>query len=548
MTTAAVAKQKNSKTRSQETSILDRLQAVHWTTWLLLIVILFFAALRFRLRDVVLERDEGEYAYSGQLILQGVPPYKLAYNMKLPGTYAAYALIMSVFGETAAGIHIGLLLMNAATSLLIFLLGRKLFGTVAGAFAGMCYALASASPLLLGFAAHAENFVVFVAVAGILFLIHAMERDSLPLLLGTGTCLGLAFLMKQPGAVFALFALVYFLYDGQQRLNWEYGFPRVAALLVGMVWPFALTCLILYWAGVFSNFWFWTFSYASTYASEIPFTDALMFLEDAARHLFPIGWPICLLALLGLVAVFRDTRAVRHRDFAVGLLIFSGVGVCAGFYFRNHYFILLLPAISLLAGLALGSIPGLFDRWPSIQTVAQPVARWMPLAVFSTVFVIAMVQQRRFFFAGNPILASNQVYSDNPFLAAREVAKYLESASSPETRIAVLGSEPEIYFYSHRHSATGYIYTYALVENQQYAIRMQQEMIQEITRAQPEFVVFVDDELSWLRKQGGPQEPFLNWIQSYINGGYKKAAQVDVGGAAGHLLGNMPRVYVFRRK
>ena len=58
---------------------------------MLAVVILFFAVVRFRLRDVPLERDEGEYAYCGQLMLQGIPPYKLAYNMKLPGTYAAYA-------------------------------------------------------------------------------------------------------------------------------------------------------------------------------------------------------------------------------------------------------------------------------------------------------------------------------------------------------------------------------------------------------------------------------------------------------------------------
>jgi hypothetical protein len=54
----------------------------------LCIVILFFASIRLRLRDVPLERDEGEYAYAGQLILQGIAPYQLAYNMKFPGTYA----------------------------------------------------------------------------------------------------------------------------------------------------------------------------------------------------------------------------------------------------------------------------------------------------------------------------------------------------------------------------------------------------------------------------------------------------------------------------
>ena len=56
-------------------------------------------AIRIRLLGIPLERDEGEYAYAGRLILQGVPPYALAYNMKFPGTYAAYAAIMSIFGK-----------------------------------------------------------------------------------------------------------------------------------------------------------------------------------------------------------------------------------------------------------------------------------------------------------------------------------------------------------------------------------------------------------------------------------------------------------------
>src|ERR1700736_6277780 len=91
---------------------------------LLALVIVLFAAIRFRLREMPLERDEGEYAYAGQLLLQGVPPYQLAYNMKLPGTYVAYAVIMAVFGQTAAGIHVGVLVMNAITTLLMFLLAR----------------------------------------------------------------------------------------------------------------------------------------------------------------------------------------------------------------------------------------------------------------------------------------------------------------------------------------------------------------------------------------------------------------------------------------
>ena len=66
-----------------------------WHFVILLAVITFFGAIRWRLLDMPLERDEGEYAYAGQLMWQGIPPYQLAYNMKLPGTYAAYDAILA---------------------------------------------------------------------------------------------------------------------------------------------------------------------------------------------------------------------------------------------------------------------------------------------------------------------------------------------------------------------------------------------------------------------------------------------------------------------
>src|ERR1700720_1982453 len=104
---------------------------VRHRAWLVVVLtILLVAAVRVRVRAMPLERDEGEYAYAGQLILQGVPPYREAYNMKLPGTYAAYAVIMALFGQSAAGIHLGLALVNAASIVLVFLLGRKLLDDI----------------------------------------------------------------------------------------------------------------------------------------------------------------------------------------------------------------------------------------------------------------------------------------------------------------------------------------------------------------------------------------------------------------------------------
>ena len=95
--------------------------------WVLaLVVFSLTATIRIRLLGIPLERDEGEYAYTGQLLLQGIPPYKLAYSMKFPGTYVAYAITMFFFGQTVTAIHLGLLLVNSATSALIFFIGKRL--------------------------------------------------------------------------------------------------------------------------------------------------------------------------------------------------------------------------------------------------------------------------------------------------------------------------------------------------------------------------------------------------------------------------------------
>ena len=80
--------------------------------------------------------------------------------------------------------------------------------------------------------------------------------------------------------------------------------------------------------------------------------------------------------------------------------------------------------------------------------------------------------------------------------------------------MAVLGSEPEIYFLSRRHSVTGYIYTYGMMEPQPFARRMQEEMIHDIETTQPGFIIFVDAPMSWFRQPDSDLRIF-DWWNSY---------------------------------
>jgi 4-amino-4-deoxy-L-arabinose transferase-like glycosyltransferase len=439
----------------------DTAKALRAAWWILAAIVLgVVIAIRIRLLGIPLERDEGEYAYAGQLILQGIPPYELAYNMKFPGTYAAYAVIMSMFGQTITGIHSGLFLVNIATVVLIFFLGRQLVNSTLGLAAAMSYAVLSVSPSVLGFAGHATHFVLLPVLGGTLLLLNTIGRQAFGRLFASGLLFGLGLLMKQPAVFFALFGTIYLVCsDLHRRFRAKKILLRSLIFSVGVFLPFGVTCLLLWHTGVFDRFWFWTIDYGCQYGSLVPFSQAPQIFFRSAKEVIAAGWPIWMLAGLGLVAGLSKQRMRACAVFLLGLLFFSALALCPGFYFRLHYFILVLPAVSLLAGVAISRLSDLIvDR--------LIIVRFIPILILGAALAWPIIAERKFFFEASPADASRIIYPESPFAESIRIAEYLREHTSLSDTIAVLGSEPQIYFYSNRHSATGYIYAYGLMEAQ----------------------------------------------------------------------------------
>ena len=101
--------------------------------------------------------------------------------------------------------------------------------------------------------------------------------------------------------------------------------------------------------------------------------------------------------------------------------------------------------------------------------------------------------------------------------------------STPADRIAVIGSEPEIYFYAHRHAASGYIYMYDLTSTSTHAVEMKQEMLREVEAARPEFVVDVHDRFSWSSGSFSPETLRIHeWLEQYLkSGNYRRVAVAE---------------------
>ena len=62
------------------------------------------------------------------------------------------------------------------------------------------------------------------------------------------------------------------------------------------------------------------------------------------------------IAGIGLSAIFWNKNARINRQFITGFFIFSFLTICPGLYFREHYFVTLLPAIAMLVGVAVSSM------------------------------------------------------------------------------------------------------------------------------------------------------------------------------------------------
>lgn len=490
----------------------------------LLLILTVVTAVRIRLLDMPLERDEGEYAYAGQLLLQDVSPYKAAYNvtLKLPGTCVAYALIMAVFGQTATALHAGVILVNLASAMLVFVLARRIYGDAAGVVAVGTYALLSIVPETVGLAAHATHFVMLPVLAGVVLLQNLDDHTPTPRIFFAGLLIGLAVLMKQTGAAFGLFAAGWILwceFSSDQR-QWRRLVARLAWLALGGLLPFILTCFIIALTGDFHQFWLWTFEYAREHASVITFAQGIKTLVSVVVPLFKAAPGLWGLAVLGLILLFCEPSLQRWRAFIVGFAVFSCVAVWPGW--RGHYFIQLLPVAGLLVAAAFHGASGFLAR----RTFSLPMAT-LPSLVFAAAAASLLIQWSDIFFLLGPAQASRAVYGTNPFPESVEIGRYLASHSAPGARIVVLGSEPQIYFYSRRRSATGYICTYPLMEPQPHAVEMQKEMIREIEKANPDYVVFVHVKDSWL--QYSDSNPLIfDWFGKYQREHLQLAGLVEI--------------------
>ncbi len=474
---------------------------------------------RWRLLSAPIERDEGCYAYIAQRLLAGVPPFASGYSMHMPFLYVIYAVILELFGQTASAIHAGLLVANFITAAIICLIGKKRFGVAEGCLSAAFFLVLSAARWVDGLHANAEHFVVLFVTAGYGLILLRGEKpgslfDYLP-----GVMFGLAFVTKQTSIVFFLPVLIAAYADPASAPGGSGRIIRLVRILAGSAVPVVMIFLWMMATADFERFWFWTFTYPLFYGIPSGSTGAFTeFFHSIARTAGPVSL-IWLLAAAGLLfALIRNPRSFPAVVFA-GWLVAGLLAVMQGFYFRPHYFLLINSPLALCAGCLL---PKLVLEFSKRRTVLAGIL----LASGILGVGQAMARHSRLWFVLTPEEYTRTVFYSNPFPESPRIAEWIDQNTRAEDRVAILGSEPQIYFYSKRISATPYVWTYSLMEPTDFALEMQKDMAAGIEAAKPAVVVVVNGYASWLPVKNSSHFIF-EWVDRYL-GAYEKAGLVDI--------------------
>ena len=106
----------------------------------------------------------------------------------------------------------------------------------------------------------------------------------------------------------------------------------------------------------------------------------------------------------------ESAAACRHVVFPRVSLLLS-VGGLPGTLFSNHYFILVLPAVSLLAGAAISALTEILDG-------RLIVFRFVPLLLFAAALSVPILLDKKIFFEVSPNQVCGMIYPDSAFLEA----------------------------------------------------------------------------------------------------------------------------------
>ncbi len=473
-------------------------------SWLgILGLLLLFAGLRWNNFNAPLTPDEGEYAYSAQLLTAGIAPYQHAFMQKPPMIIYSYAfshlLLPDVFWapRLLAGLFVGL------ATVLLGWIARLEFGP------GLALpAMWLATPMILfpglaQFAANTELFLLLPLLAMTAAYVYSRHHGYSPCICFAGAVFGVATLFyKYTALPLVLFLWVNWLVEIYRLPDGKIFWRSVALSALGAV---AAAFVIL---GFFlirdggAALWECTVSFNRYYLNTGTF--GLAGLRENVAVLSRHWWPVMLISSLALV------KPVPRTGFWFGLLLCAVLSTGASWY--GQYYVLIMPFWALLAALGIRSLAA----WAARRLV-RPQKVIERILLGCLVIVLVLPDLLWLTYPPEKFVAES-LTENSPLLVARLAATRVAGLTAPDELVCVVGSDPELLCYARRRSPTRFVTAYELVFPSPFKRGYQLEMMRDLQAHPPAMIVLTR---SWLSMESPPSELF-GYIQKTLAEDYRR--------------------------
>jgi hypothetical protein len=128
--------------------------------------------------------------------------------------------------------------------------------------------------------------------------------------------------------------------------------------------------------------------------------------------------------------------------------------------------------------------------------------------------------------------------SQNPFVESLPIAQKLTQISSPNQKVFIAGSEPQILFYAKRQSASSFTITYPLIIKTPKRLKYQHQAIKDLQTNQPQVIVLTTNQFSGLWDESSPRD-FIDFVYSLLEKEYKATSAYCFENSKGYFLENL---------
>ncbi len=424
--------------------------------------------------NVICDPDVGGAAYSSQFFFEPGSIYQNAVETKPPGAYLLFNLVFRLFGESMLPIAWLTIIYHALCALALFFLARRLSGLPAGLATAFLYAAYSANSAGNGLCANFETWTLLPTILTFYLLLEAFSRKvqwrSLLFLAGLFAALGVMF--KQQAAMHVMaFGLAIIIETHLAPRNKKVAsIPGALGLYVAG--GACLTALVMIFfagkGGLAAMLGALNPSNYVGYASTEGWGFLNLQIKESLLPFFFNTRTLLLLAAMGVIAAFHANQKPEPERLPGSILlpayiVATMLAVFAGTKFFDHYFMLLIPMLALLAGTWIGKVcqnrmVPLALRITLALLIIPAATNDMKLEVtlgrqalqnITQFGRAAWTQESRFFWTKTTVPRYSSLSH-----VSRRLAECIRDHSEPGDTLYVWDYAPHLYFYSQMRAPT----------------------------------------------------------------------------------------------